>query len=393
MAATKNTSDSLKVLMAAALALPGMAAQAADPNVRNDSIVLSYNHAKYSEDHNRMDIDVDQLSLTVPLGDRYEVKLNTIQDKTSGASPFANRVVSGQPVMILATAASIRDTRRVADLTGAYYGDEFRADVNIGKSIENDYIAKFISTNYSRYLNDKATQVSVGVAYSDDTVWDKWYNIPNARPSVYRGRHKHDLVLGLSQVLDKNSVLQVSLAHGYSFGHLGDQYRRATVFNGKVPGFIPDTRPDNRTQWTAVARYSRYFDAINSGLHLDYRYSKDSWDADSHTVEGKLRTSLGGGFFVAPGLRYYTQKHAHFYDLFFSKMPDNKLVSSDYRLSTFGAITPKLELVKTFKNGFLARASFEQYDRKYSLGKSGGRGSKIDDYKARMLSLSVEAGF
>jgi hypothetical protein len=394
VAAIKNPTDALTVLMAAALALPGMAAAASDPNVRNDRIVLSYNHAAYREDHRRMDVDVDQLSITVPIADHFEVRLNTLRDITSGASPFANRLVNGKPVMVLSTAASIREQRNVVDVTGAYYGSEFYGDINVGKSVENDYVAKFLSANYRHAFNDKATTVSVGASYSDDTVWEKYYpRVAGATPSVYRGRHKHDLIVGVSQILDANSVAQLSLSHGYSYGHLNDQYRRVMVLRGAVPTFQGDTRPGDHTQWIALARFSHYFAGIRSALHLDYRVAKDSWAADSHTADAKLRTELGNGWTIAPGLRYYTQKSADFYGLSFTQMPADKLASSDYRLAAFGAISPKLEVVKSFRNGLAFRLSYESYMRKYDYRAQAGRGDSLDDYKARLISMSVEGAF
>ncbi|CAN7376129.1 DUF3570 domain-containing protein [Pseudoduganella sp. LjRoot289] len=397
MAATKHNNkpnEALTVLMAAALALPGMSAQAADANVRNDSVVLSYNHGDYAESNKRMDARVDQVSVTVPLGDRYEVKLNTIRDVVSGASPFSNRVVAGKPVMILATAASIREKREVMDASVGYYGDDYYAGVNVGRSIENDYDAHFISASYRRGFNDKNTTVSVGAAFSSDEVWEKYYPlVANAKPSVYRDRHKHDLMVGVSQILDENSVAQLVLSHGYTYGYLNEQYRRAVIQTAKGPVFVADARPQDHTQWTALARYSHYFAAINSALHLDYRFGLDSWGADSHTVEGKLRVALGGGWSVAPGLRYYTQKNADFYQTYFTSAPANGLTTVDYRQAAFGALSPKLEVVKTFKNGTQVRASFENYLRNYSYRLSGARGNAIDNYHARLLSVSTDIAF
>jgi hypothetical protein len=381
-------------LTAAALALPGLAVQAADANVRNDSVVLSYNHGDYAESNNRMDVRVDQASLTVPVGDRYEVKLNTIRDVVSGASPFSNRMVNGQLVQILSTAASIREQRGVIDAGAGYYGDDYYAGVNLGRSIENDYHAKFISGNYRRSFNDKNTTLSLGAAFSDDVVWEKWYpSVNQGKPSVYRKRQKHDLMAGVSQIVDANSVLQLTLSHGYAYGYLNEQYRRAVVIGPKGPTFVADARPDNHTQWTALVRYSHYFAATHSALHLDYRFGKDSWGADSHTVEGKWRVNVGSGWTVSPGLRYYTQKSADFYQTSFAALPASGFQSVDYRQAAFGALSSKLEVAKSFKNGNVVRASFENYQRKHSLRLTGERGFEGDDYHARLLSVSTDIVF
>ncbi len=396
MAAIKKDNDSLSILTAAALALPGMAAYASDPNVRGDNIALSYYHADYTEEQGRMHVKTDQLSLTAPLGARYEVKLNAIRDVPSGASIFSNTVVNGQ-VMHLLSRATIREQRNVVEITGGYYGDAHYADICIGKSIENDYKANFISTNYRRYFNDKTTTLTLGADFSEDTTWEKFYPRPGARQSPYNERRKHDLAVGLSQIMDANSVASISISHGYSYGYLGDQYRKPVIVLPNPP-FIsfgtPDTRPNDHTQWIALARYSHFFAGTQSALHLDYRFALDSWDTDSHTLEAKWRWQFGSGWSIAPGLRYYTQKSAYFYDLYFTRRPDDGFISTDYRLAGFGAVSPKLELIKRFSNTVSLRASVEKYFRKRSYRlSSGSRGDAIDDYNAKLLSVSIDGAF
>jgi hypothetical protein len=382
------------MLMAAALALPGMSALASDPNVRKDNVTLSYNHADYSESDKRMDVRVDQLSMTIPIGERFEIKANTIRDITSGASPFSNRLAAGKPVMILATAASIREQRDVVDVTGSYYGDEFIAGVNLGTSRENDYNADFASVNYRRFLNDKATMLTVGAAFSNDVVWEKYYPLAvGSKPSVYSDRRKHDLMVGVSQILDADSVVSLTVTHAYTYGNLNDQYRKAVIVTKNIPAFVTDTRPGDHTQWTALLAYSRYLEAIRSAMHVDYRFAHDSWGAHSHTVEGKLKVDLGQGWSVGPGLRYTTQRAADFYATYFTAMPAEKVLSTDYRLASFGAVSPKLEARKAFANGLAIQLAAEKYIRKHSYARNKGRGDAIDDYKATMFSLSVEGGF
>ena len=185
----------------------------------------------------------------------------------------------------------------------------------------------------------------------------------------------------------------MTLSHGHAYGYLNDQYRRAQVVIDGVPSFIADTRPDVHTQVVATGRISHYIERIRSALHMDYRFAHDSWGANSHTLEAKLRIERGSGWSVAPGLRYTTQKSADFYQLFYARMPDNGLVSSDYRLAAFGAISPKLEVVKAFASGITVRASVERYFRRYGYRIGRGRGDAVDDFQARLLSLSIDGAF
>jgi hypothetical protein len=390
--ATKKTNNNLPALMAAALALPGMGAYAGDPNVRVDSVGYSYNHATYTESDNRMAVKTDQLSLTIPIADRYEIKFNAINDVTTGASPSINLPINGKTVIKVDSAASIRDNRRVFDVSANYYGDAHFAGINIGHSVENDYISNFISGNYRRFFNDKATTLDLGVAVANDSSWEVFYPLNFFSQHVESApRRKNDLLVGISQIMDANTVLQFSLGYSYSYGALNEHYRAVLLLPQYVG--LEDARPDNRTQWTALMRYSHYLAGTQSALHLDYRYAQDSWGADSHTLDGKWRFDVGDGWSLSPGLRYYTQKNAFFYQTLYFAKPADGYASADYRLAGFGAISPKLEVIKEMKNGVSIRASYENYMRRKSYMTGDARGDAIDDYNAKTLSVSIEGVF
>lgn len=391
MAATNGNPHALSVLLAAALALPGLDAHAADENLRADDYVLTYTHGGYAESGGRMRVRVDAATLTAPIGDRLEVKAGTIRDIVTGASVFSNILVNGKPTQVK-TGASIRDQRDVFTVGAGYYGDDYYAGIDFGHSTENDYIANFVNARYRRNFNDKSTTLLISGGLSRDVVWEKYYP-PFGLPEERQRRRQQDLSVGVTQILDQNSVAQAIVSYSYGSGFLSSQYRRPAVMNGFVPAFLPDSRPDNHTQWTVLARYSRYFASTRSAVHLDYRLGIDSWGANSHMIEGKWRFNLGDGWFVSPGARYYTQKSASFYDVVFTPATAGKHMSSDYRLAGFGAVSPKLEVVKKLDKQFAVVFSYEYYLRKRSYAMSGSRGSDIDDYQSRFLTLSLERAF
>lgn len=394
MAATDMTdlrpgaAERWRALVAAAMALPGLAAQAADAGVRNEQTVVSYHHGQYDESGDRMSVRVDQLSVSVPVGNRWSVRLNTTRDITSGASIFSYIGVRGSP-QIIRTGATIHDQRSVFDATAAWYGDDDQAEVTVGHSGENDYRANYVNLGWRRSFNEKATTLSLGAGYSNDTTWEKYYPLQiGSVPEVYRKRRSQTLLLGLTQIMDAQTVVQFNLGRIEHRGFLDDQYRRPAVMVGFVPTFVAENRPA-RNQWTAVARWSRYLKDLHSALHLDYRYGKDSWGADSHTVEAKWRWELAPGWVLSPGVRSYRQKSADFYDVYFTAAPANGRASSDNRLASFKSTSGKLELVKTFGSGSLVRVSAEQLDRR----KGSGRGTTLDDLRARTVSTSLEFAF
>jgi len=470
MSISRKTSERLLALASAALALPGIA-QAADTGYRSDDIVLSYNHGEYKESGQRMNIHVDQLALSAPIGEHFETRLEAIRDVTSGASPTYNVInTDGSPAMILQSGASIHDQRDVYRAGLGYYGDRNYYGVGIGRSREDDYDANFGSVDFRRTFDNKNTTLMVSADYSDDIGWNTYEpnNILN-EPSVKHDRRKHNLMVGVGQVMDRNTVMQFNLTHSYAYGHLSDPYKLAQVedaglvnIRGDFPydrlidfinytsgsqidaalaalgfwdnlaasgadvatlrntlrnntlgqligatglldigvlkhellGALSDSRPDSRRQWIALWRYSHFIESNSSAIHVDYRYAHDDWHSNSHTIEAKWKKSFGDGWMIAPGLRYYNQQSAYFYDDYFSTRPANGYLSSDYRLAGFGAISAKFEISKAVTKNLSLQFNYEYYKRKREWEwLSHSVGYDVDDYNAQTYTVSLESVF
>lgn len=437
--------DTLSAFVTAAMALPGISAQAADLGYLSDKAKVSVNHAKYTESGNRMSVEIDQLSLSAPVGDHYEIGFKAVKDVTSGASPVVNLLDGqGNPQLLLQSGASIEDTRKVYEGSIGYYGKNNYIGFGIGNSKEDDYEAKYANIDYRHSFRQKTTNVTLSAAHSNDDVWNTYNpSVLLDDPPVFNKRYKNEWMIGLSQILNKNTTVQFNFTHAHSFGSLSDPYKKAYVVNQGVTDFrgavnidrvinflidnnvleflnqsgiskflndsrwinVPalsqsvlgitkERRPSQRDQWIGVMRLSQYLPSTDSALHLDYRYVHDEWEANSHTVDLKWNKDLGKGWMIAPSVRYYSQNNAYFYDLFFERIPSDRVFSSDYRLAGFGAISTKLALSKTFAEDFTLRLNYEIYDRQfdYQLDDSS-KGDALDDYKAKIFSISLDALF
>jgi hypothetical protein len=407
-----------------------MSTVAAETGYRSETPSASYHHGEYSESDERMEVKVDQLSLSVPIGERFEAKLSLIRDLVSGASPFFNgRDRAGQPFQLLQSGASIRDTREVINASLGYYGDSHYLAARAGRSREDDYESDFASLEYRRDLNQGNTSLTASAAYEDDRLWNSAEGAGLLTgPARTHRRYKTDLLLGVGQLLDKNSLLQVNLTYSHSSGFLSDPYKKVYVARRDPLGLVPllgsnlgggalggmapvelagvrsrplhlvgiydDSRPDSRDQWIALARYSRYLDGTDSALHLDYRLGLDDWGADSHTLEVKWNKDFGSGWSLSTGLRYYTQHSADFYRVSFDRLPGDRTLSSDYRLAGFGAVSARLGLAKTLLDGGLTlRIDYERYERRKALELNHSRGDDLDDFSADLISLTLESVF
>lgn len=433
-----DNSDAFNVLLSAAVALPGISSaplSQAQDTTRSDDIALSYNHAEYKESGNRMEVDIDQLSITIPIASRYELGINAVRDVTSGASPViyvANP--NERPIAVLQAGASIKDTRDAFDISGSYYGDTFKISSTVGRSEEDDYKAKFAGIEYSHYFNQKNTIFSASYSQSNDDVSNVYFapNTPSfdpfLDPTVVRKRKQKDIHLSIEQVLSKNSRGQLGIAFINADGSLSDPYKRVFLEGQSVGGlsitipdffknggtaeqledillnslgvstspalraqfgFYDDTRPNERKQIALLSSYSHYIGIFDAGLHFDYRYSDDDWGANSHTIDLSWRQALPWGIILTPSIRYYTQDNADFYYITLERLPADGFYSSDYRLAGFGANAWKLDIEKTFIDKLTVSASFESYQRKFSEAlKESSRGDAIDDYDYDLLSVS-----
>ncbi|OUS25014.1 hypothetical protein A9Q99_22470 [Gammaproteobacteria bacterium 45_16_T64] len=457
-----HKSEALTALMGAALALPGINAQAAEQGYRSDQVSFGYHHTEYKESGDRMSVTADQLSITVPIGQSLETNFTATKDVTSGASPVVNFLDGeGKPHQFLETGASIEDQRDIYEGTLSYYGDGSLTSIKLGTSEEDDYESNYSNISVKIDINDKLTNLSFGYGHSDDKVWNSYNpNVLLEEPSIFNNRRKDEFSIGIGQVINRDTILQFSVTYVNSEGFLSDPYKKSVVvdealiyspellhflgftdvsdfrdldnpilnvaglfstltdlgvvqflndsgitaalnklfdipeISAFVFGLEKDNRPESRNQIISLLRLSHYFESTNSALHADYRYSDDDWGVYSHTMELKWNVGLGLGWQVSPGVRYYTQHSAYFYDTFFETIPEHGYLTSDYRLAGFGAISKKLEISKSFGRDFTLFVHYEEYDRRYDfeLGDQTN-GGELDDYTFSLVSVSFDASF
>ena len=167
-----------------------------------------------------------------------------------------------------------------------------------------------------------------------------------------------DIVVGLTQIINRNLLLQVNYSFSDSSGYLNDPYKIVSlvdpVFGDPIsrvptPGvggpshqYLFESRPDGRTKHSIYTQAKYYMDG--KVLDASYRFMTDDWDIDSHTVDLRYRWPLGSGNYLEPHVRYYTQSHADFYfPSIDASLPLPAHASADYRLGEFDAITVGLK--------------------------------------------------
>jgi len=362
----------LAALSASALLLPGLA------RAQEERWSMDYSFSLYSEDEldssklnagdaERYEISTHQLSLQGPLTGRMDLGIDFAYETMTGATPwYIEQNVDGDPVVVM-TAASIEEQRTDFLGRGTYYFDTSRLKLSSGYSTEDDYSAINFGFGTEHDFNDKNTTLSWGFGTSLDTL-DPQPTDVNLNPSE-EDKRTISLFAGWSQVINRSSAFQAIFNYQNGSGFLSDPYKLVSVAGAN----IPDDRPDSRNQFAFMVRYRRHFSSITGSLHLDYRYYFDDWDVNSHTVELAWYQSLFDVVQVIPSVRYYTQSQADFYGPYFvAALDPGDHVTSDYRLSPYGAVSGKLRVETRisdwpFHMAWRLGASFERYQSSGSL--------------------------
>ncbi|MFK5895264.1 MAG: DUF3570 domain-containing protein [Pseudomonadota bacterium] len=387
MAVTKKSSI-LARLSCAALSLPAIAMQAQAARI-DEEIHTDFQLGHYSESDQRMEIDIYEVSLSAPVGEKMSLNLGLIKDVISGASPMFNIKDADGNVKQILSGASIKEERNVVDLGMNYYFDQVDLGFSVGVSEEYDYLSEYMQTGLSWDLNNKMTTLFSSLSLA-------WDDIEPTGKNFTEKKKKQQLSMGLTQILSEKSLFSSNLSYSKDSGYLSDPYK-SVFFTSS--GLAADFRPDSRYKWSWLNRYIYSFAQFNhAALHFDYRFYHDSWDINAHTFEIKWHQPINQGWELVPRLRYYSQDAANFYQPYFNSVDNQDFYSSDYRMANFGAISMGLNITKELYQSsstskFDFRAGIEYYDRKASYQLGSGNSDNFADYDSYLMSVSIKYSF
>lgn len=371
-------SPALAALTSAAVALPGIS-PTVNAAVAANQPKLSFAYTRYDEDsipsgdaapeagdRDRYEIDVAQLQFLYPVNDKWQITTGFVYDDMSGSSPWYVRPDDNGDPLVVMSGATIDDTRYDFSIGAEYFGEKFTIAPSIGYSTEKDYKAISGGVEVEYEFPNKATSVRGGFSASFDEI------DPTQEDGIVRvnneDKENYSIFGGVTQVINKHTIIQTTLGISYFDGFLSDPYKQVSV--GPVTGItlFADNRPDDRTQYTFATRLRRYSELFGAALHVDYRFYYDDWDVRSHTLDLGLHKVTESGWAFDTSIRYYTQTQADFYEPFYTSLPADGEVSSDYRLSPYGSISFRLGLSETIGD-WTIKVAAERYvsDKSYSV--------------------------
>lgn len=337
--------------------------------------VAGFSYTQYREASDGIYVRSPLFWLLAPLGDAASVELSGTVDSLSGASPIYD--------YDRMSAASFKEHRKAADVKVTGYGENFDLGVKLALSSENDYKSTGVGIDGRLYLNNKNTVLNLGLGYASD-------NFDDYPLDIHGSIHSREVLLGITQELTPVDIVQSNLSYALDNGYLDDAHK----FTLNALGFIrADQRPEVRHKWAWLTRYNHHFADWNASSHLDYRYYRDSWGIAAHTVEASWYQGIGEDWTVRPSLRFHSQSQADFYvSEITSPIPFDASLSSDYRISSFGAFTPGLKVVRKITDNLSLSLSGEYYkqDNDWYLG---GEGNSNTPMEASIVTLGMEFVF
>ncbi len=393
----------------------------------------------YNEDGNRVqDISFKMLANRNFIDDRV-LSLSLGVDSLTGATPIGAIPFAGPQTFTSPSGNQVRtappgeipldpsflDTR--VALTANWQQPLGRlSSFNAGLSASSEYDYLHLGANFklSRDFNKRNTTVSLGLAFAADEL-DPVGGAPTPLTPMLdvddlsnrmgnQNKDVMDVVLGVSQIINQNLIMQFNYSFSSSDGYLNDPYKIVSLVDPVTGDPVPriptpgvdgpsheyrfESRPGERTKHSLFGQAKYYMNG--KVLDASYRYMTDDWDIDSHTVDVRFRWPIGDRSYLEPHFRYYTQTHANFYRTSLdSSLPLPPHASADYRLGEFDAITLGLKYGWKTESGNEWSARLEAYSADGSvpanllIGSNQGGLEMYPDLDAIIAQFSYSFGW
>jgi hypothetical protein len=203
-------------------------------------------------------------------------------------------------------------------------------------------------------------------------------------------KHTVEWIAGVTRALSSVDIVQLNLTYSAGHGYYDDPYKAF------------DVRPDQRKQDALLARWNHHLLGDQSTLRTSYRFYRDNFGVDAHTLQGEWVKPVTAALAFTPLVRLYSQSAADFYAdarvdasgfPIVPALQPGQLNSGDQRLSSFGAVTLGLKTEYKLDAAWTVDLNLEAYEQrsKWHLGGSGSSG--VDTFRARFIQLGASRKF
>ncbi len=356
----KSIRSKLAIATCALLSQGAQQAAATDSSWISDTSYLVYSEA------DRVTVHKIITNANVTLGDNNALSLEAVYDTITGATP-SGAVKSVNTVSVTTPSSGGNGFKTASGTPDLILFDDTRLGVNVGwtrkysrtfkinygasVSVERDYEAYGGSLTFDKETADRNLTFTAGIASSYDAVFQSSGRTPqpmgNVDEAVFYDAGKkrgYEGLLGISKTLNRRTVAQINYTIGSQEGYLTDPYKliSMTDANGVEKERYYESRPDNRLRQTLYGALVHRLGNQDT-IHLSYRFYRDDWDINSHTLNYRHRKKFANGHFLEPHLRLYSQTAANFFShslpYVSEEQPLPEFASADYRLDEMNSVT------------------------------------------------------
>lgn len=305
----------------------------------------------HSYDGGGMKIDGPAILLRKKTSETFAVSAYYYVDSISSAS-----------VDVMSTASPYTEKRKEVQLGLEYLHDKTLMDISVRQSDESDYLAKSVNLNISQDTFGDLTNLSLGLAYSDNEIKRNGDEFFAEQSQQYRVR------AGISQILTRNLSMSLNFEAVADEGYLNNPYRSVRYVDNTQPsgvGYQSEVYPNTRNSFASKISASYYL-PYRAALFVHYRYFSDSWQIDATDVEFSYRHPIADVFEIELKVRHYQQSQASFYSDLFAYRDAQNYLARDKELSEFEDLTIGLGLTylvpKKYSFGDLRSEASLQWD-------------------------------
>ena len=376
----------------------------------------------YYDEENRVRVEKTQAVITKEITEEDSLKLSFVYDTMSGASPNGRiyTVLDGEDGSITYTTASgsantvannnatgpIEAWKTAFEDTRTAYNAEWehaiiptlKGVVGGGISTENDYESKTVSGKLLLDINQRRTSLTGGMSVSFDTVspsggipegtgtlacHENAFFRPNwldcdTPPQFFKPGDKvvTDYLLGVTQVWNRRTLMQLNFAIGREDGYLTDPYKQVSIISSQLENnevaVLYEKRPDTRN--TRSVYYKLVHVPTNKiALNSSYRFFWDDWGVLAHTADARIIVEPTSRFYFQAHARLHWQGAADFFQpyigadsqtLYYEKNKP-ELISSDSRLGELGNFTAGLKAGLKINNDASIAGRIEHLTTRY----------------------------
>ncbi|MFL0799475.1 MAG: DUF3570 domain-containing protein [Agarilytica sp.] len=281
------------------------------------------------------------------------------------------------------------DTRvQVAAQWSQPLGERYMASTGANFSNEYDYQSLTFNGSLGRYFNNKNTTVSLDLSYAldsidavggrpvglsamvvnsgqfaDETSFRSAFDATR-RTDGEDGKDTVDLIVGLTQVINRRWISQFNLSLSEVDGYLTDPYKVVSEVSatGIATRQLYESRPESRSKQAFFAQSKYHYEKSVWGI--SYRLTDDDWGIQSHTLESRYRLLFDNNSYLEPHLRFYQQGEADFYTPFIREGdPLPEFASADYRIGKLNTYTLGVKYGKKLSGGREYGVRLEYYSQ------------------------------